>query len=223
MDLELEMAMYIGTGNALGEPIKAADAHKYIFGYALFNDWSARDLQKWEYVPLGPFLGKNFGSSVAPWIVTPFALEPFICDGPDQSEVPTLPYLGTNKSGTYDVNLTVDLTNKEGETITISNSNMKHGYWAASQMLAHHTCNGCNMRPGDMVATGTLSGPDDSSLGCMLEITWQGTRPVKFPSGQERKMLVDGDTITLKGECRKGDLVIGFGTCSGTITPAVPL
>ena len=184
LDLELEMAIYLGTGNKLGEPIKAADANKYIFGYSLFNDWSARDLQKWEYVPLGPFLGKNFASTVGAWIVTPFALEPFAIDGPDQSEVPTLPYLGTNKNGTYDVNLTVDLSNKDGETMTISQSNMKYGYWAVSQMLAHHTCNGCNMRPGDMIATGTLSGPEDSMLGCMLEISWQGTRPVKFPSGQ---------------------------------------
>lgn len=163
LDLELEMAIYIGTGNALGEPIKAADAKKHIFGYSLFNDWSARDLQKWEYVPLGPFLGKNFASTVGCWIVSTFALEPFACDGPDQSEVPPLPYLGGNKAGMYDVNLEVDLSNKEGETMTISKSNMKNGYWATSQMLAHHTCNGCNMRPGDMIATGTLSGPDDSS------------------------------------------------------------
>lgn len=223
LDFELEMACYIGTGNELGQPIPIDEASSHFFGFSLFNDWSARDLQKWEYVPLGPFLGKNFASTVGAWIVSPDALAPFQRDGPSQADVPTLPYLGNNKSknGSYAVDLQVELQTKDGEKITISKSNMNNGYWSPSQMLAHHTCNGCNMRPGDLIATGTLSGPTDDSLGCMLEICWQGTRPLKFPSGQERKMLLDGDTLIIKGQASNGEYTIGFGECVGQITPAI--
>jgi fumarylacetoacetase len=222
LDYELELATWVGTGNELGEPINVNDAGKHIFGFSLFNDWSARDIQKWEYVPLGPFLGKNFASTISPWIVTTFALEQFRVATPAQDPKP-LPYLLERDcaKGNLDIALTVTLTTKEGESAVISRSNSKYLYWSPQQMLAHHTINGCNMRPGDVLASGTISGPDEGSYGSMIELARQGTRPFKLPSGAERKMFQDGDSVNITGACTAADgTVIGFGDCSGTILPA---
>ena len=221
-DIELEMAAWIGTGNKLGDRISTEEARKSIFGYSLFNDWSARDIQRYEYVPLGPFLGKNFGSTIGAWIVTSFALEPFLVAGPAQDPAP-LPYLVEEKPGNYNVNLYVTLKTKEGESQLISTTNYKYMYWSAHQMVAHHTINGCNLRAGDVLASGTISGPTPGSYGSLLEITWQGTQPIKLPSGAERKMLQDGDTIALAGECVGDGYRIGFGECVGTVLPALPI
>lgn len=222
LDIELEMAVWMGTGNALGDRISTKQARKAVFGYSLFNDWSARDIQRYEYVPLGPFLGKNFGSTIGPWIVTTFALEPFLVAGPTQDPAP-LPYLQEEEPGNYNVDLYVTLKTNEGESHQISSTNYKYMYWSAHQMIAHHTINGCNMRPGDVLASGTISGPTPGSYGSLLEMTWQGANPIKLPSGAERKMLQDGDSISLSGECVGNGYRIGFGECSGTILPALPL
>ena len=219
LDFELEMAAYIGTGNPLGTPIAVKDAPNFIFGFSLFNDWSARDLQKWEYVPLGPFLGKNFGSTISPWIVTMFALEPFVCEGPAPT-VPILPYLQQSFPGSYDVDLSVTLTTAEGESVVISRGNFRLMYWSVFQMLAHHTVNGCNMRPGDVIASGTISGKEAGTYGSMIELTSNGTVPVQLPSGAQRKMLQDGDTVSLHGMCQGPGYRIGFGPCSGKVLPA---
>ena len=223
VDFELEMAAYVGTGNALGEPISVAEAHKKVFGFSTFNDWSARDIQKWEYVPLGPFLGKNFGSTISPWIVTTFALEPFKVAGPAQAEPEPLPYLKDSNIGNYDINLTVTINTKEGDSMVVSNSNYKYMYWSVFQQLAHHSVNGCNMRPGDVIASGTISGPTEGAYGSMLELAWQGTKPVTFPSGAQRKMIQDGDTVLMNAECVGNGFRIGFGDCAGMILPAKDL
>jgi len=222
LDFELEMGVWIGTANTLGQPVSTDKAQQAVFGYSLFNDWSARDIQKWEYEPLGPFLGKNFGSTVSPWIVTTFALEPFMVEGPAQDPVP-LPYLKQNFPGNIDVHLAVSLTTAEGETMVISNTNYKYMYWSAYQMVAHHTINGCNLQPGDLFGSGTISGPVTGSYGSMIEIAWQGTKPVTFPSGAQRKSLQDGDVLALSGECVGNGYRIGFGDCSGKILPALKL
>lgn len=223
VDFELEMGAYIGTGNALGEPIKIEDAQKYIFGFSLFNDWSARDIQRWEYVPLGPFLGKNFGSTISPWIVTTFALEPFRVPVHRLPEDPQpLPYLQESIPSNYDVKLSVTITTAQDESMIVSQSNMKYMHWSMYQQLAHHTCNGCNMRPGDLIGSGTLSGSEEGTLGSMLELAWNGTRPITFPSGAQRKMIQDGDVVTFNGECVGEGYRIGFGECSGRLLPAKP-
>lgn len=222
LDIELEMGVYVGTGNEAGDRITVEEARKAIFGYSIFNDWSARDIQRYEYVPLGPFAGKNFASTISPWIVTTFALEPFLVKGPEQDPAP-LPYLVEEKPGNYDVNLSVTYKTKEGESLVVSNSNYKYMYWSAQQMLAHHSLGGCNMRPGDVMASGTISGPTPGSYGSLLEMTWQGKEPIKFPSGAERKMLQDGDSITLNGWCVGNGFRIGFGDCTSTVLPAKEL
>jgi fumarylacetoacetase len=219
VDFELEMAAYVGTGNALGDYITVADARKKVFGFSTFNDWSARDIQKWEYVPLGPFLGKNFGSTISPWIVTAFALEPFQVAGPTQEPSP-LPYLQEKgAAGNYDVSLKVVLETPK-ESVVLSNSNYKYMYWSVYQQLAHHSVNGCNMNAGDVFASGTLSGPVDGSYGSMLELCWQGTKPLTLPGGEVRKMVADGDTIHMTAECKGDGYTIGFGPCSTKILPA---
>lgn len=223
VDFELEMAAYIGTGNTLGEPVSITDARKKIFGFSVFNDWSARDIQKWEYVPLGPFLGKNFGSTISPWIVTTFALEPFLVQGPKQEEPTPLPYLQDGAPGAYDINLSVTLQTEKGESMVIANSNYKYMYWSVYQQLVHHAINGCNMRPGDVIASGTISGPTEGSFGSMLELCWMGTKPITLPSGEQRKSIQDGDTISMHGECVGNGYRIGFGNCTGKILPAVQL
>lgn len=214
MDFELEMAFIIGKETKLGESISTKNAEEHIFGMVLFNDWSARDIQSWEYVPLGPFLGKNFCSSVSPWVVTLEALEPFRTASPKQ-DIPLLPYLQIENSSTFDINLEVQLQNA-----TICKSNFKYLYWNIPQQLAHHTVNGCNIRVGDLMASGTISGSSPDSFGSMLELTWKGTKPLKLSDGTERKFLNDNDTVIIRAHCEKGNLRIGFGEVKGKILPA---
>jgi fumarylacetoacetase len=218
LDIELEMAFVIGKENTLGQPIDIAQAEDYIFGMLLFNDWSARDIQRWEYVPLGPFLGKNFASTISPWVVTMDALEHFRVDGPQQT-VEVLPYLQFDGKKNYDINLEVDLITKDGTATTICKSNFKYMYWNMCQQLAHHTVNGCNMKIGDLCASGTISGPTEDSFGSMMELAWKGTKPIKLSNGEERKYLLDGDTISIRGFNTADGYRVGFGECIGTIVP----
>lgn len=220
MDFELEMAFITGEGKPLGHRIKAEEADEYIFGMVLFNDWSARDIQKWEYVPLGPFLGKNFGSSISPWVVTMDALEPFKVEGPKQ-DPPVLPYLETNGANNYDIALEVGLAPKGKAETVISRSNYKYMYWNQRQQLAHHTVNGCNINAGDMMASGTISGPTKDSYGSMLELSWAGKEPITLDTGETRTFIEDGDTITMRGHCSNGNVRIGFGAVSTTLLPAI--
>jgi len=217
LDIELEMGFFISKGNALGSPIEIKNADEHIFGFTLVNDWSARDIQKWEYVPLGPFLGKNFATSISPWIVTTEALEPFRTEGPEQ-EITPLDYLKTEGNPTYDIKLDVYLkTEKTNEPELIASSNFKYLYWNIYQQLAHHSVNGCNMRTGDLLASGTISGKEKISFGSLLELTWKGTEKIRLSNGEERTFLQDGDTVIIKGYCEKGDLRIGFGEVEGRI------
>jgi len=220
LDFELEMAFIVGKGNALGTSIPVDEAEEHIFGMVIFNDWSARDIQKWEYVPLGPFLGKNFGSSVSPWVVTMEALEPFRTQSPKQ-EPEVLPYLQMSKDANFDIDLEVIIETPEGVSKTVSRSNFRYMYWSMAQQLAHHTVNGCNMNVGDMCASGTISGPTPDSYGSMLEISWKGTRPVAMPDGTERKFILDHDTVIMKAQCEKDGLRVGFGEVRTRILPAL--
>ncbi|GAB3292458.1 fumarylacetoacetase [Hymenobacter tenuis] len=219
LDFELEMAFVVGRSTHLGDTIPVQHAEDYIFGMLLFNDWSARDIQSWEYVPLGPFLGKSFGSSVSPWVVTLDALEPFRVAGPVQEPEPLL-YLRQLDEHNFDINLEVALQPEGGPETTISRSNFGLMYWSMAQQLAHHASNGCNMEVGDLYASGTISGPTPDSLGSMLELSWRGTRPVPLADGTERKFLQDGDTVTMRGYCERDGLRIGFGEVTGTVLPA---
>ncbi len=185
----------------------------------LFNDWSARDIQKWEYVPLGPFLAKNFASSISPWVVTLEALEPFKLAGPKQ-EPEVLPYLTYEGEKNYDIHLEVGITPEEGEETTVCQSNFKHMYWNMAQQLAHHTVNGCNINIGDMMASGTISGKEENSFGSMLELSWGGTQPIQLKGGSERKFIEDGDTVTMRGYAQNGDIRVGFGEVSAKVLPA---
>lgn len=220
LDIELEMAFVVGRENELGTPVPASDAENHIFGMLIFNDWSARDIQKWEYVPLGPFLSKNFASNVSPWVVTMDALEPFRCEGPVQDPAP-LPYLHTEGDHAFDINLEVYIKPDKGNPSLICESNFKYLYWSMAQQLAHHTINGCNMQVGDLCASGTISGKEPTSFGSLLELTWKGTNPLTLSDGSERKFLQDGDTVIIKAFCRKGSLKIGFGEVTGKIMPAL--
>ncbi|MBD3637108.1 MAG: fumarylacetoacetase [Crocinitomicaceae bacterium] len=219
LDFELEMAFVTFNGKPLGESISTKEADDYIFGMCLFNDWSARDIQKWEYVPLGPFLAKNFASSISPWIVTLDALDQFRIPGPTQ-EPKVLPYLEYEGNKHIDIKLEVGLTPEGGEENIISKSNYKHMYWNMNQQLAHHTVNGCNIKCGDMMASGTISGPNPENYGSMLELSWKGTKPLKLKDGSERKFLQDGDTVVMRGYCQKDDIRVGFGQVSTKILPA---
>ncbi|MEM1407260.1 MAG: fumarylacetoacetase [Bacteroidota bacterium] len=219
LDFELEMAFITCKENGLGNTISTEEAEDYIFGFVLFNDWSARDVQVWEYVPLGPFMAKNFASSVSPWIVTMDALEPFRVSGPKQ-EPAVLPYLEYRGAKNFDVELEVHLQPNDGENNLISKSNFKYMYWNVNQQLAHHTANGCNIQVADMYASGTISGPTEDSYGSMLELAWKGTKPIKLKDGAERKFLEDGDTVTLKGHAKKDNVRIGFGEVRTTILPS---
>jgi len=222
LDFELEMAFFVGTGNKLGHPIKITEAQDHIFGFVLMNDWSARDIQRWEYVPLGPFGAKNFCTTVSPWIVTADALEPFRVAGPPQTEPPVLEYLKDPQPANYDVQLQVSLrTEKQQTPHVISRSNFRHMYWSSRQQLVHHTVTGCNMRPGDLLGSGTISGPTPDSYGSLLEITWKGTNPIALPSGESRKFLEDGDILTLTGWCQGNGYRIGFGSCEGKLLQAL--
>jgi fumarylacetoacetase len=219
VDFELETGFIIGRSTALGSSINTSDTEDYIFGLVLFNDLSARDIQKWEYVPLGPFLSKNFGSVISPWIVTLEALEPFRTAGPVQ--VPeVLPYLRYEGLKHFDVNLEVYLEPGSEQSALICRSNMKYLYWNFSQMLAHHTVNGCNIEAGDICASGTISGPDESAFGSMLELAWKGTKPVPMPDGSIRKYIEDYDTIIFRGYAENDGVRIGFGECVTQILPA---
>ncbi len=220
LDFELEMGFITGKRTNLGTSISTAEAEDYIFGMVLFNDWSARDIQKWEYVPLGPFLAKNFGSTMSPWIITMEALEPFRVESPTQ-EPEVLPYLKFEGKKNFDINLEVEIIPENGKGKTVSRSNFKYMYWNMAQQLAHHTSNGCNIQVGDLYASGTISGPTPDSYGSMLEISWQGKNPIQMPDGTERKFILDNDTVVMKGYCEKDGVRIGFGECSGKILPAV--
>jgi fumarylacetoacetase len=216
MDFELEMAFVVGQNTEMGESVSTEDAEDYIFGMVLFNDWSARDIQKWEYVPLGPFLGKSFASTISPWVVTLDALEPFRTAGPVQEPQP-LPYLRYEGNKSYDINLSVAIQAENQQPKEVCQSNFKHLYWNMAQQLAHHTVNGCNIRVGDMMASGTISGASEDSYGSMLELTWRGSKPISMPDGTERKFLNDGDTVIMKGWCENDGVRIGFGEARGKI------
>ena len=220
LDFELEMAFVVGKNTNLGETINTNEAEDYIFGLALFNDWSARDIQQWEYVPLGPFLGKNFASTLSPWIVTMEALEPFRCAGPVQ-EKKVLPYLEYEGEKNYDIELEVLIQPKNSEAQKVSHSNYKYMYWNMNQQLAHHTINGCNVHIGDLMASGTISGPTPDSYGSMLEIAWKGTKPITMPDGTERRFINDNDTVIMRAWAQKGDIRVGFGEANGEILPAL--
>lgn len=221
VDFELEMGFFIGPGNALGESIPTSRAMDHIFGMVLVNDWSARDIQKWEYVPLGPFLAKNFGTSISPWVVTMDALDPFRVNGPDQRDPKPLPYLQTSQPSAYDIKLEVTLQPKDSDRATrISASNFKQLYWSMAQQLAHHTVNGCNLKTGDLLASGTISGPTPDSFGSMLELAWKGTKPIDIGNGQTRTSIADYDRITMTGWCDGDGYRVGFGDVTGRILPA---
>jgi fumarylacetoacetase len=218
LDFELETAFIIGKENQLGESVSTADAENHIYGMVLFNDLSARDIQSWEYVPLGPFLSKNFASVISPWVVTMDALEPFRCSGPlQQPEV--LPYLDFDGNRNFDINLEVLIKPLESQEVSVCKSNYKYLYWNMSQQLAHHTVNGCNMRVGDLCGSGTISGPEPGSFGSMLELTWKGTKPFHMPDGSERKFIGDNDSIIMRGYCKNNEIRVGFGEVKVKILP----
>jgi len=223
MDIELEMACFVGSGNELGEPMNMDQAEDSIFGLAVMNDWSARDIQKWEYVPLGPFGAKNFGTTITPWIVTMEALAPFAIDNQKQEPEP-LEYLKETAKGglkCYDIKLEVTLKGEEmKEPARVSLSNAKYLYWNFKQQLVHHTVTGCNMQPGDLLGSGTISGPDKSEYGSMLELTWAGKEEIDLGNGIKRKFLKDGDEVNLIGTCEGDGYTIGFGDCKGKVLPA---
>ena len=219
VDFELEMAFITFDGKPLGDSISTEEADSYIFGLCLFNDWSARDIQAWEYVPLGPFLGKNFASSISAWIVTLDALEPFSVESPEQNPK-VLPYLEFDGKKAYDIQLQVGiLTNNKDETV-VCNSNFKYMYWNMAQQLAHHTSNGCNIRCGDLLGSGTISGKNKDSFGSMLELTWRGTKPLKVKDGSERKFINDGDSVVMRGHSELNGVRIGFGELKSKLLPA---
>ena len=218
VDFELETAFITTDVNIMGENILITEAHAYIFGMVLLNDWSARDIQKWEYVPLGPFLAKNFATSISPWIVTMDALEPFRTKGPKQEPTP-LPYLQQKGKHSFDINLEVAIQPENAKPTVVSNSNFKYLYWSMCQQLAHHTSNGCRVNSGDMMGSGTISGPTEDSFGSMLELTWGGKNPIKMSDGTERKFINDNDTVIMKGFCQNGQVRIGFGEVSSKLLP----
>jgi len=228
LDYELEMGVFVGPGNTLGEPITMHDAPMHLFGLCIVNDWSARDVQKWEYVPLGPFNAKNFATSISPWVVTLDALAPYRLSGPPRGDddPPTLEYLQPTHDMSLDITVEVHIRSAAMRENNIPAHRLSHGtfremYWTIAQMLAHHSSTGCAMRPGDLLASGTVSGPTEDSRGCLLELSWRGTTPIALPDGTERKFLQDGDEVTISAYCaRDGYRRIGFGSCSGIVTPA---
>lgn len=219
LDFELEMAFITCKETSLGTSISTKEAEDAIFGFVLFNDWSARDVQVWEYVPLGPFLAKNFASSISPWIITLDALEQFKVAGPEQ-DPEVLPYLKYEGMKNFDINLEVSIKPENTEAMIVSRSNFKYMYWNICQQLAHHTVNGCNIEVGDMYASGTISGPTPDSYGSMLELAWKGTKPISMPDGSSRGFINDGDTVIMKGFAEKDGARIGFGAVSSKVLPA---
>jgi fumarylacetoacetase len=220
VDFELEMAFITTDANVMGECVPIEEAEEYIFGMVLLNDWSARDIQKWEYVPLGPFLAKNFGSSISPWIVTMDALQPFKVESVKQDPQP-LPYLQQTGKHSFDIQLEVAIQPENVEETIVSKSNFKYMYWTMAQQLAHHTSNGCRVNSGDMMGSGTISGPTEDSFGSMLELTWGGKNPIKMRDGSERKFINDNDTVIMRGYCKNEAVRIGFGECSCKLLPAI--
>lgn len=221
MDLELETGFLIGKSTKMGETIPVDQAEDWMFGMVLFNDWSARDLQSWEYVPLGPFLGKNFCSSMSPWVVSFDALEPFKEENQVVQDPVVLPYLSQKTRWTYDIQLEAEMVLSTGQRKIISKTNQKYLYWTMNQQLTHHTINGCPMRVGDLLASGTISGPSPDSLGCLLEITRRGQNPVVFEDGTKRNFMEDGDSLVLRGFGQKSEIRVGFGEVEGTLLPAI--
>jgi len=205
-------------GKPLGDQITTKEADDFIFGMCLFNDWSARDIQKWEYVPLGPFLAKNFASSMSCWIVTLDALEPFRTSGPTQNPK-VLPYLEYSDDKHLDIELSVSIKIPNGQEKVVTKSNYKYMYWNMNQQLAHHTVNGCNINCGDLLASGTISGPNEGSFGSMLEISWKGTKPMTMPDGTKRKFIQDGDSVIFKGHASNGEYNVGFGELVSKVLP----
>jgi fumarylacetoacetase len=229
LDYELEVGIFVGAGNVLGQPVPVADAERHLFGLCLVNDWSARDIQPWEYQPLGPFLAKNFMTTVSPWVVTLDALAPFRAPAFDRAagDPPPLPYLAgaAERAGiaiTLEAWLTTPRMRSQGRgEFLVSRSSFTDMYWSIAQLVAHHTSNGCNLEPGDLLASGTVSGPGEESRGCLLERTWKGTEPLALPSGETRAFLEDGDEVILRGFCeRDGYTRIGFGECRGRVVPS---
>ncbi|MFM0060485.1 fumarylacetoacetase [Paraburkholderia phytofirmans] len=221
LDIELETGFVIGAGNALGEPVACAEAEAHIFGMVLLNDWSARDIQQWEYVPLGPFNAKTFATTISAWIVTLDALEPFRVAQPAQEPQP-LAYLRHEGEHAFDITLEVTLRPQQAkEASTISRTNFKHMYWTMAQQLAHHTVSGCNTRVGDLMGSGTISGPTEDSFGSLLELTWNGKKPLELQEGGTRSFIEDGDELTLAGWCQGDGYRVGFGACVGEILPAL--
>ncbi|XP_015177082.1 PREDICTED: fumarylacetoacetase [Polistes dominula] len=221
MDFELEVAFFVGgPPSELGEPITAENAYDHIFGMVLMNDWSARDIQKWEYVPLGPFCAKNFGTTISPWVITMEALEPFRIPNNEQDPIP-FPYLRHKDNCNFDIKLEVDIKTPNGIVTTICRSNYKYLYWTPRQQLAHHTVTGCNINPGDLMASGTISGEAVESFGSMLELCWKGTRKIQLKDGTTRKFLEDNDEVIIRGYCNGNGYRIGFGSCAGKLLPAI--
>jgi fumarylacetoacetase len=221
LDFELEMAFITTDANHLGKRISVEDAKDYIFGLVLFNDWSARDIQAWEYVPLGPFLGKNFASTISPWIVTLDALDAFRVAGPNQEPAP-LPYLTQEGKKNFDIKLEVAIKPEDSEETVVATSNFKYMYWSMAQQLAHHTVNGCNVQSGDMMGSGTISGPTKEEYGSMLELSWRGQNPITLKDGSQRKFINDNDTVVMRAHCENDEIRLGFGDCSGKVLPALP-
>lgn len=219
LDYELEMAFITTDANKQGKRVKVEDAEKHIFGMVLLNDWSARDIQAWEYVPLGPFLGKNFATSISPWIVTLDALQIFKTESPEQTP-PPLPYLKTSGKYSYDIHLEAHIATDKKDFQTITKTNFKYMYWTMAQQLAHHTVNGCPVRSGDLMGSGTISGSTTDSFGSMLELSWRGQKPIALKNGKTRSFLEDGDVLKITGYCEKEGLRIGFGECIAEILPA---
>ena len=220
LDIELEMGAIVGTPNEMGTPLTVDQAQANIFGFVLLNDWSARDVQVWEYQPLGPFQAKAFATTISPWVVTQEALQPFCVHGPEQHPKP-LGYLAQTQPGNYDVELQVDIqTQVSSLSQTISQTNFRAMYWSSAQQLTHHSSSGCAMQTGDLLGSGTISGSAKNSLGSLLELTWNGQNPLPLVNGEERRFVEDGDTLTLRGHCQGQGYRIGFGSAVGKILPA---
>lgn len=221
VDFELEVGAFVGPGNRLGEPISVDEAEEHVFGLVLVNDWSARDVQRWEYRPLGPFLAKNFATSISPWVVTLDALAPFRVPGPAQEPEP-LPYLRAGRPCAYDIHLEASLQGTGmPEPAVITRTNFRRLYWSICQQVAHHTATGCNLRPGDLLASGTVSGPTPDSYGSLLELSWRGEHPITLPNGETRTFLQDGDRLTLSGWCQADGYRVGFGRVTAQLLPPV--
>nr|WP_312987388.1 fumarylacetoacetase [Comamonas koreensis] len=230
MDIELEMGIFVGQSNALGEPVSIGEAEDHVFGLCLLNDWSARDIQPWEYQPLGPFLSKNFASTLSPWVVTLEALAPYrVAFARPEGDPQPLPYMDSahnRDAGAFDIALAVDLQTSKMRAagqpaVQITQSNYRHAYWTVAQLVAHHTVNGCNLQPGDLLGTGTLSGPSLDQAAALIELTVGGKQPLTLPNGETRTWLEDGDAVVLRGWCeRPGGARIGFGPCEGQMLPA---